>query len=394
MVAMKSRMVGWVVVAGALACGDNGGGETGDGTNLTSTGVQTTSGAPTTGTPTTGAPTTGDELTTGSGGATTTSVDPTTGDATTGDATTGTTTGDPSTGSSTGSTTADDTTGGSSSTGPGATCGDGVVDDGEECDDAGPSQTCDADCTAAKCGDGVVNDAAGEVCDEAGESPACDADCSAPECGDGVVNTAAGESCEGETDVLNAECNGECAVTCSGTFLDCNEDDVDGCEIQGQTDAKHCGKCGNVCPNGQVCKTGKCIQMAAAFHSYPFEGRTVYLYKTSKCAALDQQVNFCENNGLTWWKAKSQADAQKLIDVAFSLDQHHTWIQVFGAQTNGQNQVDGFNVTIDGGCGEGSPDGWTAFRKWACSFCEPTAHETQSCCWDKDHQYDWFACEG
>jgi hypothetical protein len=388
MVAMKLRMdLGWMVVACALGCGDSGGGETGDGTNQTSTGVQTTGGATTTAPGTTGTPTTGDDLTTGSGGATTTSADPTTGDPTT-----GTTATDPATGSSS---TADDTTVGSTSTGMAATCGDGVVDAGEECDDAGESKACDADCSAAQCGDGHVNDAAGEVCDEAGESLSCDADCSLSQCGDGVINMVAGESCEGETDVINAECNGDCIVQCSGTFLDCNADSGDGCEVETASDSKHCGDCGNVCPNGETCKASKCVAPIQSFHSYPSEGRTVHLFKSGKCAALDQQVNFCQDLGLTWWKAKTQADAQKLIDEAFALDQHHTWIQVFGAVTNTQaSTVDGFQVVVDqAGCVDSSPDGWTAFRKWACSFCEPSNNQNESCCWDKDHAYDWFVCE-
>jgi hypothetical protein len=47
-------------------------------------------------------------------------------------------------------------------------CGDGLVDMGEECDDAGESATCDADCSVAQCGDGTSNSTAGESCDDAG----------------------------------------------------------------------------------------------------------------------------------------------------------------------------------------------------------------------------------
>ncbi len=62
-------------------------------------------------------------------------------------------------------------------------------------------------------------------------------------------------------------------------------------------------------------------------------------------------------------------------------------------------KVGGYTVTVDGvGCVEGSGTGWTAFRKWACSFCDPEsnaqqADDNQSCCWDKSHSYDWFVCE-
>ncbi len=43
-------------------------------------------------------------------------------------------------------------------------------------------------------------------------------------------------------------------------------------------------------------------------------------------------------------------------------------------------------------------DPWGAFRKWACSFCDPMSNAQeqdngQSCCWDKGQPYDWFVCE-
>lgn len=64
-------------------------------------------------------------------------------------------------------------TDGTSTTGPDAVCGNGVIDVGEECDDAGESAACDLDCTLAECGDGSLNATAGEICDGdalAGES--------------------------------------------------------------------------------------------------------------------------------------------------------------------------------------------------------------------------------
>ncbi len=68
---------------------------------------------------------------------------------------------------------------GSSDDGVAGSCGDGVVDDGEDCDDAGASASCNADCTAASCGDGVHNAAAGEGCDDgnAQDGDACSATC-------------------------------------------------------------------------------------------------------------------------------------------------------------------------------------------------------------------------
>jgi len=58
-------------------------------------------------------------------------------------------------------------------------CGNGVVDNGEDCDEDGATATCDADCTFAECGDNVLNLPAGESCDDGNTESAdgCDATC-------------------------------------------------------------------------------------------------------------------------------------------------------------------------------------------------------------------------
>ncbi|MBK8718084.1 MAG: hypothetical protein IPN32_25640 [Deltaproteobacteria bacterium] len=67
----------------------------------------------------------------------------------------------------------------SSSGGIEPSCGNGVVEPGEICDDQGESAACDLDCTAASCGDAVVNASASELCDDGNGADAdgCDADC-------------------------------------------------------------------------------------------------------------------------------------------------------------------------------------------------------------------------
>jgi cysteine-rich repeat protein len=59
-------------------------------------------------------------------------------------------------------------------------CGDGLLEIPEECDDAGESAACDANCTFAECGDGTWNVSAGEVCDDGNTAGGddCSADCS------------------------------------------------------------------------------------------------------------------------------------------------------------------------------------------------------------------------
>lgn len=71
------------------------------------------------------------------------------------------------------------------------TCGDGVVNVGESCDDGNADDTdgCLTSCDFARCGDGVVW-AGRELCDP-GDSPDaggdCNADCTVPSCGNGSV---------------------------------------------------------------------------------------------------------------------------------------------------------------------------------------------------------------
>jgi len=93
-------------------------------------------------------------------------------------------------------------------------CGDGIVDPGEECDDAGESPACDLDCTLAFCHDATVNASAGELCDGGyAGSRVCDFDCTPTFCGDGVVNSTAGEQCEDGNAIDGDACDSNCTLT-------------------------------------------------------------------------------------------------------------------------------------------------------------------------------------
>jgi len=88
------------------------------------------------------------------------------------------------------------------------TCGNGLVEAGEECDDLGQSATCDADCSFVVCGDGTLNTSAGEACDNGGANSdsipdACRTNCQPASCGDNVADAA--EECDG-TDLRGMEC--------------------------------------------------------------------------------------------------------------------------------------------------------------------------------------------
>jgi cysteine-rich repeat protein len=93
-----------------------------------------------------------------------------------------------------------------------ATCGDTVVQPGEDCDGGGETATCNRDCTTPFCGDGLRNAAAGEDCDTVEDALGCDSDCTLPVCGDRHVNTAAGEDCDDGNQDNTDHCSTDCKI--------------------------------------------------------------------------------------------------------------------------------------------------------------------------------------
>jgi cysteine-rich repeat protein len=93
-----------------------------------------------------------------------------------------------------------------------ATCGDTVVQPGEDCDEGGETATCNRDCTTPFCGDGLRNAAAGEECDTVEDALGCDSDCTLPVCGDRHVNTAAGEECDDGNQDNTDHCSTDCKI--------------------------------------------------------------------------------------------------------------------------------------------------------------------------------------
>jgi large repetitive protein len=95
-----------------------------------------------------------------------------------------------------------------------ASCGDGYVWTGvEDCDEGGVDTfACNADCTLAMCGDGYHNPASGEACDDGGESAQCNVDCTLAVCGDGIVNLTAGEECDDGNTAGGDGCSASCSV--------------------------------------------------------------------------------------------------------------------------------------------------------------------------------------
>ncbi len=124
---------------------------------------------------------------------------------------------------------------------PNTVCGNGVLNAGEECDDANTDFTdsCTIGCHSARCGDGFER-AGVEDCDDANAVNVDDClnTCVDPSCGDGFVWWIGGERC----DDANTDNTDACSNTCASAFCgdghvwagmeDCddgNTDDQDGC---------------------------------------------------------------------------------------------------------------------------------------------------------------------
>jgi hypothetical protein len=52
---------------------------------------------------------------------------------------------------------------------------------------------------------------------------------------------------------------GACEMgSCNSGYADCDQSGANGCEVHSASDAANCGACGNVCPTGQICASGRC----------------------------------------------------------------------------------------------------------------------------------------
>ena len=199
------------------------------GANETRSGGETEVGATTTAGP--GGPDSSGDAPTGETSAVATTND---------EVTTGQATIDPATSEATGDATTDVAT--TEITTMGGVCGDGVVDDAEECDDGNMVETdsCRATCVMAKCGDGIVWDNA-EACDDGNQidDDDCSNVCAKPTCGNGIIDP--GESCDDGNPIDNDMCTNICTEPFCGDAVpqgdeecddgnDANTDECAGCK--------------------------------------------------------------------------------------------------------------------------------------------------------------------
>ena len=121
------------------------------------------------------------------------------------------------------------------------------------------TSTANADC--GTCGNAC---GAGQTC----MSGTCKANCSASQtvCSGQCTNTAfdpancntCGHGCSFAHGSAACLAGGCFLAACDAGFLNCNGQPADGCEIDKNTSAVHCGVCGNTCALGETCNAGVC----------------------------------------------------------------------------------------------------------------------------------------
>jgi cysteine-rich repeat protein len=138
-------------------------------------------------------------------------------------------------------------------------CGDGVVEEGETCDDGNilDGDGCSRDCRSDEaCGNGRVDVEAREVCDDGNtrSGDGCSADCKSTElCGNGIIDSAVGEVCD-DGDIESGDaCSGNCRSDerCGNGIVDAAAGEVcdDGNLIDGDGCSSNC-RSGEGCGNG------------------------------------------------------------------------------------------------------------------------------------------------
>ena len=176
-------------------------------------------------------------------------------------------------------------------------CGNGVVDEGEECDQGASNHrdesaedgsnnqdfvTCRSNCQLARCGDGIRD--IEEFCDDGNniDEPCsygevscqiCNRDCAlvfgqeTSYCGDGIIDSR--ELCDDGNNQAGDGCNPQCLperLSCGNGVIDLGEDcddgnynDGDGCDFECKSE---CGNgaldLGEVCDEGDLNQTGLC----------------------------------------------------------------------------------------------------------------------------------------
>ncbi|MBQ9243310.1 MAG: DUF4215 domain-containing protein [Proteobacteria bacterium] len=149
-----------------------------------------------------------------------------------------------------------------------STCGNNKKEGSEECDgtDTPAGKVCLSTCRIAKCGDGIVTPTAGEECDKGANNGkgGCTTACKKPVCGDGEVDYYSGEVCDDGPNGNDGR-YGHCGLNCTYMGPSCGDGVVQTAEGEVCDDGKNdgsyngcmpgCKKRGPYCGDGVTDKT-------------------------------------------------------------------------------------------------------------------------------------------
>jgi cysteine-rich repeat protein len=143
-------------------------------------------------------------------------------------------------------------------------CGDGITQDHEACDDGNTlsGDGCNSTCSSNEsCGNGFKDP--GEVCDDNNtlSGDGCSSDCRSDEtCGNGYRDLAKGEVCDDGNEIEGDKCSQNCRSdeTCGNGFKDPGETCDDGNNDNGDGCSADCKVAGTGCGNGQIEANEEC----------------------------------------------------------------------------------------------------------------------------------------
>ena len=108
-------------------------------------------------------------------------------------------------------------------------CGDRIAQAGEECDDGNTlgGDGCGPECRVERCGDAVVHE--DESCDDGNlfDGDGCSALCALERCGDGLVQAGLGEECDDRNREADDGCTPGCAIERCGDGI---RQEIEGCD--------------------------------------------------------------------------------------------------------------------------------------------------------------------
>jgi len=135
------------------------------------------------------------------------------------------------------------------------------------------------------------------------------------------------KKCATDNTFLNKCENGECKiVTCNLGFEDCDGIASNGCEKDLRNDNDNCGKCGNKCNNNATCKLGECqcISGYANCNNDWIDGCEVNLSSNTTCGTSCSNLTNCNQN--------AYCSNGQCLCIAPYVDCNRSWAD--GCETN------------------------------------------------------------